>query len=82
MSEENKIVSEEQKTEARRDFMKKTAYIAPVVVTMGMTASFAAYGSSDNTGAVPYGYAQPTSRADCAVGGPSEFYTGPDGCTG
>ena len=49
MSEETKNVSEEQKTEARRDFIKKTAYITPVVVTMGMTASFAAYGSSDGT---------------------------------
>lgn len=47
MSEENKNISEDQKTEARRDFIKKTAYITPVVVTMGMTASFAAYGSQD-----------------------------------
>lgn len=45
MSEENKNASEEQKTEARRDFIKKTAYITPVVITMGMTASFAAHGS-------------------------------------
>ena len=58
MSEENKIVSEEQKTEARRDFMKKTAYIAPVVVTMGMTASFAAQGSTVTNGPLvcPTGY--------------------------
>ena len=50
MSEETKNVSEDQKTEARRDFIKKTAYITPVVVTMGMTASFAAYGSGNATG--------------------------------
>jgi len=50
MSEETKNVSEEQKTESRRDFIKKTAYITPVVVTMGMTASFAAYGSGNATG--------------------------------
>jgi len=53
MSEENKIVSEDQKTEARRDFIKKTAYITPVVVTMGMTASFAAHGSTDTNNTDP-----------------------------
>lgn len=52
MSEENKNVSEEQKTEARRDFIKKTAYITPVVITMGMTASFAAHGSQAAPGGI------------------------------
>ena len=45
MSEETKNVSEEQKTEARRDFIKKTAYIAPVIMTMPAIASAAASGS-------------------------------------
>jgi len=46
MSEENKSVTEEQKTEARRDFLKKASYVAPAVITMGMMPSFAAHGST------------------------------------
>ena len=64
MSEETKNVSEEQKTEARRDFIKKTAYIAPVVVTMGMTASFAAHGSTATNGG---GYNNPNGT-NCPIG--------------
>ena len=84
MSEENKNVSEDQKTEARRDFIKKTAYIAPVVVTMGMTASFAAHGSTAVGGTIipplgAYGNQPASSDLDCAVGGKSEYHTD---CTG
>ena len=50
MSEENKNVSEDQKTEARRDFIKKTAYIAPVIMTMPAIASAAATGSTATNG--------------------------------
>ena len=79
MSEENKIVSEEQKTEARRDFIKKTAYIAPVIMTMPAIASTAATGSNGTTSGTGYGYYQPNNQADCAVGGQSEFHVD---CTG
>ena len=46
MSEETKNVSEEQATEARRDFIKKAAYIAPVVMTMSALPSLAQAGST------------------------------------
>ena len=52
MSEENKIVSNEQKTEARRDFIKKAAYIAPVIMTMNAMPSLAQAGSTAGTGGV------------------------------
>lgn len=42
---EDKNVSSEQKTEARRDFIKKAAYIAPVVMTMSAMPSLAQAGS-------------------------------------
>lgn len=50
MSEENKNASEEQTTEARRDFIKKAAYIAPVLMTMPAIASAAAAGSGTTQG--------------------------------
>ena len=46
MMSEDKSVSNEQKTEARRDFIKKAAYIAPVVMTMPAIASTAQNGSN------------------------------------
>ncbi len=46
MSEENNSVSNEQKTEARRDFIKKAAYIAPAVMTMKAVPAFAVTGSA------------------------------------
>jgi len=46
MSEDNKNVSEEQTTEARRDFIKKAAYIAPVVMTMTAMPALANVGSA------------------------------------
>lgn len=45
MSEEIKNVSNEQKTEARRDFIKKAAYVAPVVLTMTAMPALANTGS-------------------------------------
>jgi len=46
MSEKNNNVSNEQETEARRDFIKKAAYIAPVVMTMAAMPSLAQSGSN------------------------------------
>jgi len=45
MSKE-KEVSNEKSREARRDFLKKAAYVAPVVMTMKAVPSLAATGSS------------------------------------
>ena len=47
MSKE-KEVSNEKATEARRDFLKKAAYVAPVVMTMKAVPSLAATGSGAN----------------------------------
>ncbi len=44
MSEENSV-SNEQKTEARRDFIKKAAYVAPVIMTMKAAPALAQSGS-------------------------------------
>ena len=44
MSEENNV-SNEQKTEARRDFIKKAAYVAPVIMTMKAAPALAQSGS-------------------------------------
>ncbi len=53
MSEENKNELNEQKTEARRDFIKKAAYIAPVVMTMNAMPSLAQAGSNGNVNTDP-----------------------------
>jgi len=45
MSKE-KEVSNEKATEARRDFLKKAAYVAPVVMTMKAVPSLAQTGSN------------------------------------
>jgi len=45
MSEDKKVTNEE-KTEARRDFLKKAAYVAPVVMTMNAMPSLAQAGSN------------------------------------
>ena len=52
MSEELKP-SSEQKTEARRDFIKKAAYVAPVIMTMKAMPALAQTGSSAPTGGNP-----------------------------
>jgi len=52
MSEELKP-SSEQKTEARRDFIKKAAYVAPVIMTMNAMPSLAQAGSTAGTGGGP-----------------------------
>jgi len=49
MSEENKTELNEQKTEARRDFIKKAAYVAPVIMTMNAMPSLAKAGSNSGT---------------------------------
>ncbi len=46
MNKENNSVSNEQKPEARRNFIKKAAYIAPVVMTMAAMPSLAQSGSN------------------------------------
>jgi len=56
MMSEDKSVSNEHKTEARRDFIKKAAYIAPVVMTMNAMPSLAQAGSV----AAPAGKTCPT----------------------
>ena len=46
MMSEDKKVTNEGKTEARRDFLKKAAYVAPVVMTMKAMPALAQTGSS------------------------------------
>jgi len=57
MMSEDKKVTNEGKTEARRDFLKKAAYVAPVVMTMNAMPSLAQAGSNGPT-------ATPTCGAD------------------
>ena len=38
------------KTNSRRDFLKKTAYVAPVVLTLSATPALASQGSNCNNG--------------------------------
>ena len=45
MSEDKKVTNE-GKTEARRDFLKKAAYVAPVVMTMKAMPALAQTGST------------------------------------
>ncbi len=52
---EDKNISSEQKTEARRDFIKKAAYIAPVIMTMNAMPSLAQAGSDAAGGTPPSG---------------------------
>ncbi len=47
---EDKNISSEQNTEARRDFIKKAAYIAPVIMTMNAMPSLAQAGSDASGG--------------------------------
>jgi len=55
MSEDKKVTNE-GKTEARRDFLKKAAYVAPVVMTMKAMPALAQTGST----ATPPPPGQPT----------------------
>ena len=53
---EDKNTSSEQKTEARRDFIKKAAYVAPVIMTMNAMPSLAQAGSTNTpSGGLPGG---------------------------
>ena len=49
MSEENKTELNEKEVEARRDFIKKAAYVAPVIMTMNAMPSLAQAGSTVTT---------------------------------
>ena len=46
MMSKEKEVSNEKSREARRDFLKKAAYVAPVVMTMKAVPSLAQTGSN------------------------------------
>ena len=48
------------KIEARRDFLKKAAYAAPVILTLKAVPAFANSGSGPNDGGCP-----PEKRGDC-----------------
>jgi len=47
---------------SRRDFLKKAAYTAPVILTLKSVPAFATYGSNNCTQGTPRLYTQGTPR--------------------